>query len=93
MGRYKGRELNGPCGLRRAPTGRHEGCRLYSAVFINDDGADFGPIDVLEALNNTDAKEIGVKRATKWLLENEFDHVFLQIVNNGSGLPQIKAHL
>ena len=58
----------------------------YSAVIIDESGADQGPVDVSGARNEEQVRNLAKKTGMKWLADNGAERAIVQVSNDGHGL-------
>jgi len=55
----------------------------YTAVIIDENGADQGPVDVSGAQDDGQARDLANREGLKWLAENGFSRATVRISRNG----------
>ena len=55
----------------------------YTAVIIDENGADQGPVNVSGAQDDGQARDLAKREGLKWLAENGFSRATVRISRNG----------
>ncbi len=65
----------------------------YTAVLVDENGVDQGPLDISPALNDEQAAALARREAAKWLSESEQSHATVRVCRDGDGLPLIEVSM
>jgi post-segregation antitoxin (ccd killing protein) len=63
----------------------------YTAVIIDENGADHGPVDISNAQNDAQARDLAKQAGMKWLADNGAKRATVQISRNSYGLS-VEVH-
>lgn len=75
-------------------TARGTGCEVlmrYSAIVVDENGADQGPVDVSSAQDDEHARSLAKREAVKWLAENGLTRATVRISRDGYWLPVVEV--
>lgn len=63
----------------------------YTAIILDENGADQGPADVSGAQDDNQVRELAKREGMKWLAENGATRATVKISRNGYGLPIVEV--
>jgi hypothetical protein len=58
----------------------------YTAVVLDENGVDQGPVDISSAQDDEEARDLATRQGAKWLADNGLNRATIQISHNGRGL-------
>jgi hypothetical protein len=64
----------------------------YTAVILDENGADQGPVDISNAQDDEQARNLAKREGEKWLAENGLKRATIKISRQGYGLPIVEVH-
>lgn len=64
----------------------------YTAVILDENGADQGPVDISSAQDDEQARNLAKREGEKWLAENGLKRAIIKISRRGYGLPIVEVY-
>jgi hypothetical protein len=78
------------------PNSKNPGALLryskYTAEIFDENGTDQGPMNITDAQNDEQARDLAKRRGMKWLEESGLNQATVQIYRRGHSLPIVKVH-